>query len=167
MRDKNLVILEFQLDENIIREDRKFNPGTADTGVLSETYFCMPVRLKIGSVELLEIPVGSRVQKSSPWLSLPILDIATTGLEAVKEAKRRGASVYSLPGSGSRLYFRMIGDEVSAYSQVNGREARTHYNQLLQAFEDFASRVRHVLMEKVPDLENHSYWGKWLKRQVE
>ena len=165
--DKNMVLLEFRLSEEILREDRRFNPGMADTGALSETYFCMPVRMKIGCAELLEMPVRSQGKEPSYWLPLPLLDVATTGLEAVKEAKQKERAVYSLPGSGSRLYFEVNGNEVSVYSQVNGRSARANYDKLLQAFNKFVLKVREVLKHEVPELMNHPYWGKWLKSEIE
>lgn len=161
-KTNNLVALEFQRDDNVVKENRESSPGSADAGVLSETYFVLPVSLIIGGVELLETPARSSGEQPPSWLPIPILDMATAGLDAVKEAKKKGNSMYSLSGFGSRLYFNMSGNEVVVYSQVNGREARTSYGQLLNAFERFALEVRCFLIKNVPELREHPYWGRWL-----
>jgi hypothetical protein len=35
----------------------------------------------------------------------------------------------------------------------------------LAAFEHFASTVKEVLSRKVPELQEHPYWGKWLREK--
>jgi len=51
------------------------------------------------------------------------------------------------------------------HSEVNGRQNCVHYMELLAAFEHCASTVKEVLRRKVPELQKHPYWGKWLREK--
>jgi len=158
-----MVLLEFQLDRNVLDDDRATDLGTADAGALQETYFLMPVRLKVSEAELLKMPPGGRGRLTSPWLTLPILHVATVGLHKVKEARESGTSTYTLPGSGWRLRFAVSGQDISVYSEVSEQGSCARYEELLQAFEHFASTVREVLSRETPELKEHPQWGRWLK----
>jgi hypothetical protein len=37
------------------------------------------------------------------------------------------------------------------------------YEELLDAFQKFANKARAILREKVPQLNEHPYWGPWLR----
>jgi hypothetical protein len=129
------MLLEFQVNEAALAADREVDPRTADAGALQETYFLMPTRLQVHQDELFAVPPKA---------------LRTT---------------YTWPGSGWRLRFQTSGQEVLIHSEVNGHQSCAHYTELLAAFEHFASTVREVLSRKVPELQEHPYWGKWLREK--
>ena len=104
---------------------------------------------------------STRQGGASPWLALPILHVATVGLAQVRALNQSGRTVYSLPGTGLRLYFARSGKELAIHSEVNGRTGRVGYEVFLQAFETFASTVRELLKREVPELQGHPQWGAW------
>ena len=174
-----MVLLEFQVDRTVLAEDKESNPGAAEAAALQETYFVMPVRLAIENVELLQMPMGeqqvwvgkpgeqglARMQRealASKWLPLPLLNVSTVGVEKVREARQNRVSTYSLPASGWRLRFERSGENICIHSEVNGGSGCARYEEVLHAFEDFASKVRNVLRREIPELNDHPYWGKWL-----
>jgi hypothetical protein len=157
------MLLEFQVDEAALAADREVNPRTADAAALQETYFLMPTRLQVHQEELFAVPLKGNRKDASPWLELPILHVATVGLQKVKDICKQGQSIYTLPGSGWRLRFQASGQDVLIHSEVNGCQSCVHYPELLAAFEHFASAVKEVLHRKVPELQEHPYWGTWLK----
>jgi hypothetical protein len=136
-----------------------------DNAALQETYFLMPTRLQVHQEELFAVPPKGQQKYSSPWLELPILHVATVGLGKVKDICKQGQSMYTLPGSGWRLRFEACGQDVMIHSEVNGRQGCVRYAELLAAFEHFASTAREVLRHKVPELQEHPYWGKWLREK--
>jgi hypothetical protein len=79
----------------------------------------------------------------------------------VRALNQSGRTVYSLPGTGLRLYFARSGKELAIHSEVNGRTGRVGYEVFLQAFETFASTVRELLKREVPELQGHPQWGAW------
>lgn len=159
------MLLEFQIDEGTLAADREIDPRTADAAALQETYFLMPTRLQVHQEELFAVPPKGHRKDVSPWLELPILHIATVGLQKVKDIGKQGQSIYTLPGSGWRLRFQASGQDVLMHSEVNGRQSCVRYTELLAAFEHFASTVREVLSHKVPELQENPYWGKWLREK--
>ena len=159
------MLFEFQVDDGALAADREIDPRTADAAALQETYFLMPTRLQVHQDELLAVPPQGNRKDASPWLELPILHVATVGLQKVKDICTEGQSIYTLPGSGWRLRFQTSGQDVLIHSEVNGLQSCVHYAELLAAFEHFASTAREVLSHKVPELQDHPYWGKWLREK--
>ena len=177
------ILLDFIPDEMVMAEDKSSAPSQADAAELQHTYFIMPIRLKSGAEELLEIPPAKDQQQVwsgdssgnslhpilkerpfDPWFPLPLLDVATTGLEKIREVHQKGTSIYRLPGAGYRLSFQMSGKDVFVHSEVNGRTSRIQYVDLLHAFEEFASKVREYLSHEVPELKAHPFWKEWLEQ---
>ena len=161
------MLLEFQVDEGALAADRKIDPHTADAAALQETYFLMPTRLQVHQEELFAVPFKDQQKYASPWLALPLLHVATVGLQKVKDTGKQGQAIYTLPGSGWRLRFEACGQDVSIHSEVNGRQSCVQYAELLAAFEHFASTAREILSREVPELQHHPYWGKWLENESE
>jgi hypothetical protein len=159
------MLLEFQADEETLAADREIDLRTADAAALQETYFLMPTRLQVHQDELFAVPPKGHRKDASPWLELPILHVATVGLQKVKDICKQGQSIYTLPGSGWRLRFQASGQDILIHSEVNGRQSYVHYAELLAAFEHFASTAREVLSRKVPELQENPYWGKWLREK--
>lgn len=176
------VRLEFSLDEDILNEERDMDLLEVDAGVLLHIYFQMPVRLKIGSAELLQIDrvdqeqtqadslsdvsamlIKEKVsQNVSVWQSLPLLHIAEAGLDSVREAWSNGRSTYSIPGSG-HIYLERLCEDIVVRSDLTEQISQCLYSELFTVFEQFRELVRATLLREVPQLVDHYYWGKWLK----
>jgi hypothetical protein len=54
-------------------------------------------------------------------------------------------------------------DRILVQSTLNGRASSAGHNELLEAFESFATNVRIVLMREFPELLKQPQWGPWLK----
>ena len=157
-----MVVLEFQGSPGKLADDSTEDLRTTVAGNLQDTCFFIRVRLQVGNVELLEMPLKGQGDAPVPWPELPILNVATVGLQRLREAGERGTAIYTLPGSGWRICFAVSGEDVSVYSEVNGRCGRGRYAELLGAFEQFAGTVRALLSREAPALQDHPHWGKWL-----
>ena len=153
-----MVIFEFKIDENSLADDLKANPISANPAALQETYFEMPIRLSVNDVELFEFP-GSH----NPWLRLPLLDVATVGIEKVKRLKSEKNSTYYLPG-GWELRFRKNDAFVTILSTINMKTVETSYDDIMESFLAFNVKVKSFLLESVPMLVDHPYWGEFLKK---
>jgi len=182
-----MVILDFQLELHAIEKCSASDLRTADEGFMAATYFQMPVRFSVDNVELLELPINNHGQihvfiyspkestliptqqerQSSPWLPLPILDVAVVGLDTLRQALVEGVAIYPFIDYCWHLRFEVLGKDVLVYSKVNGRTARVSHEELLCAFNEFASKVRNVLRQEAPELNDHPYWGKWLRNEIE
>ena len=150
-----------------------------DAAVLEVTGFELPVMFCVNNVNLFEITKkqvvvnNSKNQFSEPvikniissWLSMPILNFAINGLEAVKKVYMGMSIDFVLPEVGSRLIFQSIGGKVEIYSGINQKTAITDSHELLWAFENFLVEVRDSLRREVPQLLLHPYWGSWLVKE--
>jgi hypothetical protein len=183
-----MLIFEFQRCQTIIDEDKNLKPHLEDASVLKESYFIMPVRLNVSNQELLEMPSSlaerdknkwvvdenrqivfegneDYMSTSSPWLNLPLLNLATVGLEKIKETWENGESYYNLSEYGCGLILKRTDTYINILSQINQRRSSVQYNELLMAFKKFAFEVKGYLIQEVPELLTHGFWGNWLKQQ--
>ena len=174
-----MITLEFRADEYIFAEEGKADLLAANAAVLQVTSFLVPVRLNVNGVELLELPprqggviwasrpgqVGLEPMPAdsaaSPWLELPLLEAATSGLDKVRQAAGAGSSVYYLGETGGSLSFEVSGGDVMIRCNLNGRTGHVDYNELLRAWERFAHHVRVALTQQWPELKRHAVWGGW------
>ncbi len=160
---------EYKKDENIDLVDGAF---------LEVTGFELPVMIIVNNINLFEITrekvviVSNMETKSSEpkmksittsWLSMPILNFAINGLEAVKQVYRGKSIDFVLPEIGSLLRFRAIDNQVKIYSGINEKTAITGSLELLRAFENFQNEVRDALRNEVPQLVKHPNWASWFK----
>lgn len=178
-----MVVLEFYLDAASIRDARDLELRSVDAAAMQETLLIMPVRLRIGAVELLEsiqqrerqewasdleahslVPVDAR-PVPSPWWPLPLLNVATVGLRKVQELARSRVSVYHLPGGGW-LRFERLDGQVRVTSD-HGRTAVASADELTRAFTDFASQARDLVQRHLPQLAEHPHWGRWVVAERE
>jgi len=143
-----VVSIEFRPDPRVIEENRKLDPGTADAAVLQETFFVMPLRLRVRDVELLEW--------QGEGFPLPLLDMATVGLSTARRLGHGATTSLRLPANGN-LYFERSGEDVLIRSTQTRRAERAPYEDLLRAWEEFATKVREFLVREFPQLEDHPY----------
>ncbi|MGH9426162.1 MAG: hypothetical protein ACRD2L_07660 [Terriglobia bacterium] len=153
------VLLEFKINERVLNDDISTGLATASAAELENTYLLMPVRFAVQGQELLQLPVPSRIflqgqdgksevhpTPASPWLQLPLLNVARTGRAKVELLQPGTVAVYSLP-EGGNLIFKRAEDSVEVYSDLSGRTGVADYKQLVAAFVDFSSRVESFLSQ--------------------
>lgn len=154
-----MVDIDFLIDEESLAEDLEMDIPNEDVFLFEMSYFVMPIRFNANGNELF----GS---KADPWSSGPILPIASSGLIAVKDVlktKREGYVILDGPGD---MEFLMISDklvEVAFFTSSVRETEIVNYDELLEAFEKFAAKARAFLNERVPQLNEHPYWGPWLR----
>jgi hypothetical protein len=89
-----MVILEFASSDSLLiwKQENCVDLGSLDAAVLQETCFELPVRLNVNGVELLEFPASatrlSGDKTITPWLTLPVLNVATIGLAKLASGVR-------------------------------------------------------------------------------
>ena len=154
-----LMLIDFQ-------EQPTPEPGSVKYNRSAYAFAAVPVRLRIGDVDLLGY-VEETINEPSEfrWVSLSILDIAKWGLFSVKRARELGRYVYELGShgdTGAALLFEMSGDEILVHSTMTERTARISYRSLVEAWEAFAERVRKYILHEFPQMKNEPGWGEWL-----
>jgi hypothetical protein len=147
------VILDFQVDEKVLAEDRQQDPTVADPAVIETTYFVMPVRFAVDARELLQTP-------SSAWLPQPVLGFATHLALSVGALRSTGTASCSVAGAGT-LRFQQRGERVHLICSFNKIEVETPTTDLVVAVAHFRRRVEEVLRTRVPELATHSSWPSW------
>ena len=160
-----MVILEFKCDNLAIEKAGEHELDKVDSALFSNKLFIMPVHLRVDDVELLEMSTqfGRLVTQ---WPFLPVVDVATYGLEKLYDAWQNGHSEIWVSEIGLRLTLDREDDSIKMHSHNMGRVCSAPYIELRQAFEDFAKRVRETLTKEAPELQNHPYWGPWFRGEV-
>lgn len=170
-----MVILECRFDSLVVAEDCSIvDPRKADEVALYHTYFMMPVRLRVGDVEMLELNLPDAPHPQHPiqrmpspaWQELPVLHVATVGLDTLKEAKETGTAQYDVPEDGI-LHLTIQAEDVHVVSS-NRPDMMGHapYHEVLDAFERFAAHIRQQLVQSCPELMEHPSWGAWFRGDV-
>jgi hypothetical protein len=93
------IVLQFQLDEAVLKEDVNDSISNENPAALEETYFIMPVRFGVGGVELLGEAKSKDIKVFLPhpehglrettmstrpcnWFPLPLIGFAFHGVLA-------------------------------------------------------------------------------------
>lgn len=66
--------------------------------------FMMPVSIIINNTDLFDPP--------NTWIHLPIINIASNGLIAVKELKSSKNEEYDLPEAAGKFVFRLLANDI-------------------------------------------------------
>ena len=148
-----MVTLDFQVDESVLSDDRRYNPAVADPAVIETTYFTMPVRFSVDDIEVLQTPSGS-------WLPQPVLGFATHLDQSLDNLRSTGSASCSVDGAGT-LSFQRRGEQVQLTCSFNRIEVEVSIDDLDSAFKDFRERVAAVLRTRVPELTRHPSWSTW------
>lgn len=178
-----MITFEFQTDESIFAKEGAGDLLAVDATALQVTYLLFPVRLNVNGVEMLEVPprqdevvwasrpgqAGLEPAKvnpaASPWLELPLLDVAMVGLDKVRQAASAGTSHYYLGGTGGRLSLEVRSGDVTVRCSLNGRAAAAGYSELVDAWKDFAAQARSLFVRHWPELRRHPIWGEWFSEE--
>jgi len=155
-----MIKLEFELDEKVLLEDLEESPKEADTAALVVTYFLMPVRFIIDDKDVFYY----KNERSNPGIEVPLMNLAINGLSHIKSLEDEDESFYLIPEAYGDLFFKRIeNNKIEIIFSKFDEKFIVDYDELLCAFEDFSERVKVFLRERVPELVDHSYWGKWVR----
>lgn len=90
------------------------------------------------------------------------MSLASDGLLAVKCLKKSRKEHYSIIEGPGDIDFSMIDNmnvKIDFHNSSKHIVNNVKYDELLKAFEKFAEKVREFLWERVPQLNDHPYWG--------
>lgn len=154
------VTLEFEPDlQSIGRAEETASKGP-DEGVLLYTFLLLPVRWRVGGVDLLDtrsIIPGQR----RPTVDLPLFHVDRIARAAVELAVHRGYASYSLPGSGESIRFVRIGGHIEATSPFTGETSSAPPAEFEVAFRAFHLSIVSLFRRHIPNLSDHP----WLKER--
>lgn len=155
-----MVILDFEIDEEELKNSLEEGVENEKTVCFVSTMFLMPLRMRLNELEIF----GTNEDYWSPG---PIMDLATSGLTIIKELRENRKEDYEIIEGPGDFIFTMISDEdvYVKFSSESGKKYATtvKYDEILEAFEKFTEKVRKFLWERVPQINNHPYWGPWLR----
>jgi len=149
------VILDFQIDEKVLAEDRQQSPAAADPAVIETTYFTMPVRFSVDGRELFQT-------QSSACLPQPVLGLATHLVLALDALRSTGVAKCSV--AGGTLHLRQRGERVQLTCSFNRVESGVPIDELEAAIKSFRRRVEDSLRLLVPEITTHPSWPMWFPR---
>jgi hypothetical protein len=174
-----LIKLEFQTESSIVSDTRSTLLLSMSAEMIETTCFYLPVRFKVGEVDLFENISYDRTvfvchverdmlegtensEERNPWISIPLLHITSAGFRQVRKACLGESVFYHLPGGGY-LQIHPIGEKVEITSSLSQRSVNVSCSELLEAFEDFSERVCRFIIQEVPELQDHPAWPTWFK----
>lgn len=153
-----MVIVDFKVDEEELIESLEPDMSNIDDCIFVSTIFLMPSRMRVNEFELFEF--------KGQWLPAPIISLASGGLSAVERLKVTRKEKYIIVEGPGDITFRMIDEKkVNLFFKGDVKTVDTvvSYDELLEAFQKFAEKVRKFLWERAPQINNHPYWGPWLR----
>ncbi len=156
-----MISLDFEIDEQELMENLEGEPDKADESLIAVTLFIMPVRLQINEKELFASP---RINRTDPWIGMPIVDLATEGLYKIRKIPSLRKVVYDLPeGVGIIEFISLEDNHVRVLYKRHDIDEIVSYSELLHAFENFALNVKQFLNERAPKMREHPFWGAWVR----
>ncbi|MBA3236995.1 MAG: hypothetical protein H0T62_01420 [Parachlamydiaceae bacterium] len=129
------------------------------TSLFTSTVFIMPVRFQANGIELFGF-------EDDPWSEAPVMCLATEVVEIVKELKSTIKENYIIIEGPGDIEFTMIDNENVKIDFYEGSEhiiTTVKYDELLEALLKYSKKLRKFLWERVPELNDHPYWGPWLR----
>ncbi len=156
-----MIFIEFKIDENTLAENLEMDITEYQACSFVVSIFIMPVRMQMNGIDLFK-------SQDDPWAEAPIMNLASNGLLSVKDLKKEKRVSYSVLEGPGDFEFTLI-DETQV--KVDFFDCNKHtilivkYEELLSAFQQFANKVRVFLWERVPQMNNHPYWGPWLREE--
>jgi hypothetical protein len=154
-----MILIDFKIDEAMLAEDLEEDITKHEECTFVISMFIMPVRMQINGIDLFEY-------NNDPWSEAPIMNLASNGLLSVKRLKNKKKVTYPIIEGPGDLEFNMI-DEINVNIDffTGSRHVITtsKYDELLEAFQKFAEKVRKFLWVRVPQINDHPYWGPWLR----
>ena len=152
-----MIILDFKVDERELALSLEERIEDEDETFFNTTMFVMPLRMRLNDLEIFE------TNEANPWSLGPVMDLASEGLAVIKDLKRKRKEEHLIIEGPGRFIFTMIDDENVYIEFTGGYVTTVKYNDLLEAFERYSEKVRTFLKERVPQINDHYYWGPWLR----
>jgi hypothetical protein len=175
------IRIEFITENQIAGSTHSALLSSMSTEMIETACFVMPVRFRVGEVDLFEKVSSDHIvyvcpverdmlegtensEGNSPWSSLPLVHVATVGFERVRKVCRgeRETAFYNLPGGGT-LQIHSADDQVEISSSLSKRSVKAGCSELLEAFKDFSNRVRRFIIQEAPELQDHPAWKNWFE----
>ncbi len=156
-----MIIVDFLIDDTSLAEDLEMDIPNEEESLFEMSYFVMPVRFNVNENELF------KGQKKS-WATVPILSLASSGLIAVKDLLKTKKEKYTMLEGPGDFEFTLMDDrkvEIAFFNSTRKVLEIVNYEELLDAFQKFANKARAFLKERVPQLNEHPYWGPWLREE--
>ncbi len=154
-----MIEIDFKIDEEVLAEDLEGDIPNLDETFFLYSRFVMPVRMKIDDIDLFE-------WNNDPWCEAPIIYIASTGIDITKNLKIQKKTFWPIIEGPGNIELTML-DEHNVELDLNTGSRHVivtaKYQELLEAFQKFANKVREFIWERVPQLNEHPYWGPWLR----
>ncbi len=154
-----MIYIDFKIDEKVLAEDLDEDITKYDESVFIVSMFIMPVRMQINGTDFFEY-------RNVPWSQAPLLNLASNGLKGVKELKNNNEVSYHIYEGPGDFKFSLV-EENTVHIDFNNWSKHlittVKYHELLEAFQSFAEKVRIFLRERVPQINEHPYWGPWLR----
>lgn len=150
--------IQFLVDEVVMRSDLECDPMRAGAASLEQTYFVMPTAIRVGGVELLQMPAqgdvgiflgridGSVELSRAPaaegrWQGLPLL--GTVGaLSRLMCNIRAGNSFTMNLAFGWSLTWSVRNERVHVVSNLSGRTSSASIGEVAVAHRAFSCAVR-------------------------
>ncbi len=154
-----MILLDFKIDENALAEDLEDDITKYQGCLFVLSFFIMPIRMQINGIEYFEY-------KKEPWSYAPIMNLATEGLESIKQLKTKKIVTYPIIEGPGIFEFTMMDNSNVNVNFSNGSRhfvSIVNYDELIEAFQSFAEKVRTFLKKRVPQINEHPYWGPWLR----
>ncbi|MFW9928713.1 MAG: hypothetical protein ACFFD1_04930 [Candidatus Thorarchaeota archaeon] len=153
------IIYEFRVDERELNKCKKMGSLlNVDQTSLAHCYFYFPVRLYINGFEFF-----GYINPSDPYLTCPLIGISTTGIGVLRALATSHEVLWHIPERPQAKFIR-TGNLLTIHYRKTILKA--DYDQLLTAFKQFESSVKHFFHDQFPDLCMHTYWGPWLKNEA-
>jgi hypothetical protein len=159
-----MMLIDFKVDEEELRNSLDDDITKEEFNIAyTSVMFIMPIRIQVNGIELFEL-------NGDPWCEAPLLSIASDGLFYVKALKHSGKEEFRIIEGPGEIEFTMI-DKTSVkldfYDGAKHTVTVVKYDELLEAFEKFADKVRKFLRERAPQINENSYWGPWLRGECD
>lgn len=154
-----MIIFEFKFNKRDLAVISAKDITSVPYSNFLHTHLRLPVRLNINGVELF------RFDNPSPhdyWCHMAILGFAAALLQDIRALPEIGNTVHQLI-QGTAFHFQMIPQNKVSIKFGEKIHLIVDYEELLAAFEHFAANTRIFLNEHVPQLNQHRFWGRWLR----
>ena len=157
MIEIDFIVDEEQLTESLSEEGCE-KIENEDYVSFLVTIFIMPVKMQVNNLEIFGY-------QDDIWSPMPIMNVASEGVLTIKSLKNSKQEEYQLMQEPGFFIFTMIDDNnvILRYEGLKTLQITVPYDELLNAFVKFAEKVRKFMKERVPQLNEHAYWGPWLR----
>ena len=115
------------------------------------------VRFRVGRTELL---VGqNETGESVPGIRLLIPPFATFGMACLRLTRQVGHAALELDDYAQELLFKISGEDVLICSTMLRTTVPVNFEQLFEAWQSFALKVKGSVIKRHPEKVDYGYWA--------